>query len=134
MKNVTTFVPRAPEACWNLFTDPSVLLAWMPGLRRATVISRGPDNLPLEVHFEFSTSLTYTLVYTYDAAAREVHWHPRAGKRDAVNGFARFEALDEGTQLTYGLTQGLGRSLEDRELYDAQTLIDAFSAWMQRQR
>jgi hypothetical protein len=134
VQTVTAFVAREPEACWKDFTDPTVLFAWMPGLRRARVIARGPDGLPLEVHFEFATSLTYSLLYSYDAAAREVRWQPRAGKRDAVSGFARFEPVNDGTRLTYGLEQGEGRSATERALDDAQRLVDAFSAWMQRRR
>jgi uncharacterized protein YndB with AHSA1/START domain len=126
MRTVVAFVPRSPEACWQVFTDPQLLSAWIPALRRAQVITRGTDGLPTEIQFEFSQSLTYSLVYTYDLAAREVRWEPRAGKRDAVRGFVRFEAFDEGTRLTYGLEHGHARSTADRALGDVDVLVAAF--------
>jgi hypothetical protein len=66
---VSAFVTRDPAACWKLFTDIALLGAWVPGLRRAQVLAK-EKGLPSEVHFEFASSLAYTLVYTYDPAAR----------------------------------------------------------------
>lgn len=114
--------------------DPALLTHWVPGLRRAIVISLGPFNLPAEIHFEFSTSLTYTLVYTYDLAAREMRFEPRLGKRDGVAGYARFDAFDEGTRLEYGLEIGDARSPADRELGDLDALVASFAKWMQAAR
>ena len=90
MQEVNTFVPSAPERCFRAFTDAATLVAWVPGLRRARLIATDAAGQPLEILFEFGPSLTYSLVYTYDAARLEVTWQPRAGKRDAVAGFARF--------------------------------------------
>jgi hypothetical protein len=115
-----------------VFVDPTVLAAWVPGLRRARVIATNPDGLPLEIQFEFSTSLIYSLVYTYDAAAREVRWEPRAGKRDAVRGFARFDPFDEGTRITYSVEHGGGRSTAEQDAPHA--LLDAFAKWMADER
>jgi len=130
---VTAFVPRDPQTCWRVFTDASLLTAWIPGLRRAQTIAK-THGLPAEIHFEYASSLVYTLVYTYDLENREVHWQPKLGKRDGVTGFARFETFDEGTRMTYGLEQGDGRSASERELGDLQTLIAAFVAWMRDER
>jgi hypothetical protein len=129
MQTVTVVVPRDPASCWKRFTDASLLLAWVPGLRRAQVIAKS-RGLPEEVHFEFSDSLAYTLVYAYDVDAHEVRWEPKLGKRDGVAGFARFDATDGGTQVTYGLEQGTGRSEQDRALGDIKHIVDAFAAWM----
>ena len=114
-----------------MIVDPKLLTHWVPGLRRAVVISLGPFNLPAEIHFEFSTSLTYTLVYTYDVGKREMRFEPRLGKRDGVRGFARLEPFDEGTRIEYGLEVGDGRSLVDRELGDVEAVVAAFVKWMQ---
>jgi len=129
MQTVTVIVPRDPTTCWKRFTDPSLLLAWVPGLRRAQVIATA-RGLPEEIHFEFSDSLAYTLVYIYDVDAREVRWEPKLGKRDGVAGFAKFAGLDGGTEVTYGLEQGSGRSEQDRAIGDIKKIVDAFAAWM----
>lgn len=131
MQTVRAVVPRDPDRCWRAFIDATSLAAWVPGLRRARVILVGADGLPEEILFEFGESLTYTLVYTYDAANREVKWHPRSGKRDAVAGFAKFEADEGGTSITYAIEHGDGRSDAQRALGDQTLLLDAFSRWMQ---
>jgi hypothetical protein len=123
-------VPQAPDVCWRAFTDPNLFAAWMPGLRRATVIATNADGLPGEVHFEYSESLTYSLRYAYDVAAREVRWEPRVGARDAVRGFARFAAHPPGTRMTYKLEQGVGRLAGDLALGGPHTVASAFIKWL----
>ncbi len=134
MRSVTAFIPRPVATCYRVFTDPSSLLAWVPGLRRARVVTLTDAGLPREIQFEFSTSLMYSLVYTYDPAAAEVTWEPRANSRDGVSGFARFEAFDEGTRMTYGLEPAAGRSASDVALGDPDALVAAFVAWLRTQR
>lgn len=112
--------------CWRAFTDANTFAAWIPGLRRARVIQSGSDGLPVEILFEFGASRTYSLVYTYDVAKREVRWEPRANKRDAVAGFARFDAFDDGTRVTYGLANQTGNT----QLTELHDLLAAFGTWM----
>ena len=126
MQSVEAVVPRDPETCWRAFIDPSTLAAWVPGLRRARVIATDAAGRPQEILFEFGSSSTYSLVYTYDAAAREIAWQPRTGKHDAVAGFARFEPADGGTRIIYALKQGDGRSAAEKALGDLDALIAAF--------
>jgi hypothetical protein len=123
MQTVTGFVSRDPASCWQIFTDVALLGAWVPGLRRAQTIAK-TQGLPGEVHFEYASSLTYTLTYSYDTAAREVRWQPKLGKRDGVTGFARFDAFDSGTRVTYGLEYG-----DNRSPGDVKALVDAFIAF-----
>jgi hypothetical protein len=130
MRSATTVLPQSVDACWRGFTDARVLLAWVPGLRRATVISTGAMGLPREILFEFAESRTYTLLYDYDLAAREVRWQPQLGKRDAVSGHVRFEAVDGGTRMEYALEQGDGRTEAERALGDLDSLVSAFATWM----
>jgi uncharacterized protein YndB with AHSA1/START domain len=130
---VTVRVPRSPTDCWRLFTDVATLTAWVPGLRRAQTLAMS-HGLPSEVHFEFSDSLVYTLVYTYDVEHREVRWQPKLGRRDGVTGYVRFEADGDGTQVTYALEHGAGREASERELGDLGKLAEAFVAWMQAAR
>ena len=126
MQTVTAFVSRDPATCWQIFTDVNLLPAWVPGLRRVETIAK-VASLPGEVLFEYASSMTYTLVYTYDAVNREVRWQPKLGKRDGVTGYARFDQFDAGTRITYGLEHGDNRSASDRD--DQQALVDSFVAF-----
>ena len=90
--------------------------------------------MPLEVHYEFAESRAYTLVYSYDADRREVRWQPKLGRRDGVSGFARFDPCDGGTQLTYGLEHGEGRTAAERALGDLDKLVASLQAWLIAQR
>jgi len=129
---VRAVVPREPGACWRAFTDAATFGAWVPGLRRAQVIRLGQDGLPTEILFEFGASRQYTLVYTYDHAAREVRWTPGSGKLDAVAGFARFDSVDGEpvTSVTYGLEHHDGGA----EISEVQALVAAFGQWMSSAR
>lgn len=127
MQTVTAFVSRDPASCWQIFTDVAALPAWVPGLRRVETIAKTAGGLPGEVHFEYASSMTYTLEYSYDAANREVRWQPKLGKRDGVTGFARFDPFDSGTRVTYGIEHGDNRSAADR--VDEQALVEAFVAF-----
>src|SRR5688572_28897104 len=102
-------IARSLATCWDVFNDVDLLVACVPGLRRATAIRKRPDGLVEEVSFELATSLTYTLIYDYDLPRNEVTWQPRTGGRDAVRGFTRFEPCEDGTVMTYALEHGPGR-------------------------
>jgi len=130
MQTVTAFVPREPASCWRVFTDVAQLLAWVPGLRRAEILTRGPRGLPSEIHFEFASSLAYTLIYDYDLEQHEVRFQPKIGRRDGVTGYVRFAPAEGGTQLTYALQHGPGRSEADRTVGAVDTTVAAFVAWM----
>jgi hypothetical protein len=132
VQTVRAVVSRDPHTCWRAFVDPATLGAWVPGLRKARVISLDAAGLPQEILFEFGPSLTYSLVYTYDAAAHEVTWEPRTGKHDAVAGFVRFDAFDDGTRITYGLKHGDGRSPAETSLGDISALVASFVRWIAR--
>jgi hypothetical protein len=132
LQTVRAVVSRDPHTCWRAFVDPATLGAWVPGLRKARVISLDAAGLPLEILFEFGPSLTYSLVYTYDALAHEVKWEPRTGKHDAVAGFVRFDAFDDGTRITYGLEHGDGRSPAETALGDITALVASFVRWVGR--
>jgi uncharacterized protein YndB with AHSA1/START domain len=135
VETVTAFVPRDPATCWRAFTDARRLTAWVPGLRRADILSKA-RGLAAEVHFEFASELAYTLVYAYDADKREVSWQPQLGRAEGVTGFARFEPADEngraGTRITYGLEHGAARTAAELELGNLEALIAAFVAFVER--
>ena len=132
MPSVVVELHRPLDQCWRAFTNARLFAAWMPGLRRAVVIGE-TAGLPSEVLFEFSTSLTYTLAYTYELATHEVRWEPRLGARDAVRGFARLEATETGTRMTYKLEQGAARTTGDLVLGGPHAIVDAFVRWIESQ-
>ena len=127
VETVTAFVPLDPTVCFRAFTDARQLAAWVPGLRRADILSK-LRGLAAEVHFEYASELAYTLVYTYDIENREVSWKPKLGAAEGVTGFARFDATTGGTQITYGLEHGTARAPD--ELGSSTALVDAFVAWI----
>jgi uncharacterized protein YndB with AHSA1/START domain len=126
---VTAFIPRDPVACWNAFTDARHLAQWVPGLRRADILSK-TRGLAAEVHFEFANELAYTLVYTYDADKREVSWQPKLGRAEGVTGFARFDPAESGTTFTYALEHGEARTEAEQELGNLDALVAAFVAFV----
>lgn len=131
MKSVVVLIARPPLRCYQRFIDPSGLSAWVPNLRRVRLVASDSAGRPTEISFEFAQSLMYSLGYSYDDDARVVTFEPRAGRRDAVSGSARFEDDgDGGTKLTYELKQGSGRSVTELALGDPQRLVDAFAQWM----
>jgi uncharacterized protein YndB with AHSA1/START domain len=132
MQTVSVDVARDPDTCWRAFVDVAQLPRWVPGLKRAEILTRA-KGLPEEVHFEFAREHAYTLVYSYDKAEHVVRWQPKLGKNAGVTGFVRFEAIENGwTRLTYGLEQGDARGPAERELGDLQRLAEAFRAHVQR--
>lgn len=130
MQIVSTVVGRPLDACWRVFTDPTQMTAWVPGLRKASVIEAGDDGLPCEVQFEFATDLLYSLDYTYDLEAHVVRWEPRAGETGAVRGFARFDPHDDGTEVTYALEHDPGRKAAERAIDNPRLLVEAFARLM----
>lgn len=129
VETVTAFVPLDPTACFRAFTDARQLSSWVPGLRRADILSKA-RGLAAEVHFEYASELAYTLVYTYDATAREVSWKPQLGAAEGVTGFARFDTAPGGTQITYGLAHGEARTPAEQQLGNLAALVDAFVVWV----
>ncbi len=130
MHTVNASVSADPETCWQLFTDVTLLTSWVPGLREAQIIT-GSRALPTEIHFEFAgaqSTVSYTLVYSYDRTNREVRWEPKLGRQHGVAGFVRFDPEATGSRVTYGLEHGVARPVADREMGDVQRLLEAFVA------
>lgn len=112
------------------------MLSWVPGLREAQVIRARPDGLAEQVRFEYAADLTYSLSYTYDLDAHVVRWEPvsNEAKRGSVRGFARFTAVDGGTELTYAIEHEGGRKAAERALDDPEFLVESFRQWMLEHR
>jgi uncharacterized protein YndB with AHSA1/START domain len=130
MRIVSTVVARPIEACWRVFTDPSTMGDWVPGLHAVTIVRSRPDGLPQEARFEYAADLTYSLIYTYDLDASVVRWEPLEAQRGGVRGFARFTAVEGGTEMTYALEHDGGRKAAERSLDDPKMLIEAFARRM----
>jgi len=125
------FVPRDPAACWQAFTDARHLATWVPGLRRADILTKA-RGYASEVHFEWANARAYTLEYSYDAEKREVTWRPKLGAANGVTGFARFDAVPGGTRVTYGLQHGAARTPDEQALGSLDALVIAFAKWLER--
>ena len=134
MQIVSVIVSRPVEACWRVFTDPSSMTSWVPGLRNVMLVETRPDGLPAEIVFEYVAGLNYTLVYTYDVEAYVVRWTPREAMRGGVRGFARFETAGDNTEFTYALEHDPGRLAAERALDDPRTLIQAVARRMHEDR
>jgi hypothetical protein len=130
VETVTALIACDPTTCFRAFIDARHLTAWVPGLRRADILSKA-RGLAAEVHFEFANELAYTLAYSYDFAKREVRWQPKLGAAAGVSGFARFDdAPSDGTQITYALAHGEARSAAEQELGNLTVLVAAFVTWV----
>jgi hypothetical protein len=130
LRTVSATIASPPEDCWRVLTNADMLVAWLPGVRRISVVARDAMGLPAEVQFEFAGSRSYSLLYSYDHSKREMRWEPRMGKRDAVRGFAHVEPVDAETRLTYGIEQGAARQGAELELGDPASIVAAFAAFM----
>lgn len=134
MEIVSADVQRPLDACWRVFTSPAMLVHWVPGLVKATLVAARPDGLPREVTFEYATKLVYSLLYTYDVSEHVVRWEPREHDQGAVRGFARFEATEVGARLTYALEHEPGRKAAERALDDPEDLVGSFARFMHEHR
>ena len=134
MQIVSAIVSRAPDACWQVFTTPSTMTSWIPGLRRVKVLDTRSDGLPLQIRFEYAADLVYSLVYTYDLDAHVIRWEPLESQRGGVRGFARFSPVEDGTEVTYAIEHDKGRKAAERALDDPRILIEAFTRRMHEDR
>jgi hypothetical protein len=107
---------------------------WVPGLRAVEVTTLRADGLPQEAHFAYAGALEYSLVYTYDLEANVVRWEPLEAAKGGVRGFARFTAVDDGTELTYAIEHDGGRKAAERMLDDPNVLVEAFARRMHEDR
>jgi hypothetical protein len=127
-------INRSLATCWDVFNAVDLLVAWVPGLRKATAVRKRSDGLVEEVSFELATSQSYTLIYDYDLPRNEVSWRPRTGGRDAVRGFTRFEPCERGTLMTYALEHGPGRRPPESAVEDASQLVASFKRFVEAGR
>lgn len=136
MRIVSVVVARPIEECWRVFTDHSTLTRWVPGLKEAHLIEFDIEGLPAEIRFEYAAGLHYVLQYTYDSEHWVLRWEPvdEDGKRGGVRGFARFDEVEGGTQVTYALEHDKGRKAAERALDNPQQLVDAFANFMHEDR
>jgi uncharacterized protein YndB with AHSA1/START domain len=136
MRIVSVVVARSIEDCWRVFTDGEVLPKWVPGLQRADLVEFDIEGLPHEIRFKYAAGLEYSLRYTYDSEAFVLRWEPVGtdDKHGGVRGFARFDEVEGGTQLTYALEHDQGRKAAERALDNPQQLVEAFANFMHEDR
>ncbi len=130
MQIVSAVIAQPVEACWRVFTEPTTMTAWVPGLKSAELVAARDDKLPAEIRFEFLGGLEYSLMYSYDVEGRIVRWRPKFGEKGAVRGYARFDRTDEGTSFTYALEHDAGRKAAERAFDDPDLIVQAFARYM----
>lgn len=136
MRIVSAVVARPIEDCWRVFTDHASLPHWVPGLVDAQLVEFDVEGLPFEIRFKYAVGLEYALRYTYDSENWVLRWEPvdEDGTSAGVRGFARFDEVEGGTQVTYALEHDKGRKAAERALDNPQQLVDAFARYMHEDR
>ena len=121
---------KSPRRCFDAFTDPRFLVAWVPELRRAVTVERDADGRPLHVKFELGESLSYSILYSYDLARLRIDFRPGVGAREAVTGFAEFAEHPDGCEMIYAVATGPGRGAEASAAGDPAVLAASFARWV----
>ena len=100
-------VSAPPEAVFAIVTDFPNYPSWAADLKEVTVVDADPDGTAHKVRFRaaaFGRSTTYTLAYDYSEAPHKLSWGQDSGDITArVDGQYVFEAIPEGTKVTYHL-------------------------------
>ena len=99
-------VPR--RACFEVVADIERYPEWVADLKEVHVHERDEQGRPSLVSFRagaFGRSTSYTLVYDYSQAPRELRWVQRDGDLTSrLDGIYRFASAPEGgTEVTYQL-------------------------------
>lgn len=100
-------VAAPPERVFAVVTDFPNYPAWAADLKEVTVVDADPDGTAHKVRFRaaaFGRSTAYTLAYDYSEAPRRLKWVQDTGDITArIDGVYDFEAVPEGTKVTYHL-------------------------------
>ena len=100
-------VGAPPEAVFAIVTDFPNYPSWAADLKEVTVVDADNDGTAHKVRFRaaaFGRSTTYTLAYDYSEAPARLSWQQDSGDITArVDGQYLFEAIPEGTRVTYHL-------------------------------
>lgn len=132
-------LPAPPGVCYALFNDADHLTEWLVAVGTVVIGKRDERNRALEIDFMGSlkrASVSYTLVYEYDDAKREVRWRHKSGSVRRLQGSARFVPETEATcRLEYRLSAELPKELPPwaDELYrarPAETVVLDFCEWL----
>ena len=122
---VELVLPRPPDVCYRAFCDVGSFWLWLPGMKKARVVRSDAEGRALEVSYEFGDSLSYALVYAYDAAARKVRWVPSAGVQYGVSGRAEFTPHPDGCLFSFALEGRKGRGPDHQG-----EVARAFARWV----
>ncbi len=100
-------VHAPPAAVYQVVVDVERYADWVNEVKRVEVLERDAAGRPLEVEFRaaaFGRSTTYSLRYDYTRAPEVLSWVQSAGDITAeLVGQYRFEAVGDGTKVTYDL-------------------------------
>ncbi|MEY2425555.1 MAG: hypothetical protein QOI61_1127 [Actinomycetota bacterium] len=100
-------VAAPPERVFAVVTDFPNYPTWAADLKEVTVVDADADGTAHKVRFRaaaFGRSTTYTLAYDYAQAPTKLSWVQDSGDITArVDGTYEFDAIPEGTKVTYHL-------------------------------
>ena len=100
-------VAAPPERVFAVVTDFPNYPTWAADLKEVTVVDGDDDGTAHKVRFRaaaFGRSTTYTLAYDYSQAPTKLSWVQDSGDiTSRVDGTYEFDAIPEGTKVTYHL-------------------------------
>ena len=100
-------VNAAPEVVYSVVIDFADYVNWVSDLKHVAILESDNAGRPLEVEFRaaaFGRSTTYALRYDYSRAPEQLTWSQTHGDiTESLEGQYRFDAVGEGTKVTYDL-------------------------------
>jgi uncharacterized membrane protein len=100
-------VAAPPERVFAVVTDFPNYPTWAADLKEVTVVDADEDGTAHKVRFRaaaFGRSTAYTLAYDYSQAPNKLSWVQDSGDiTSRIDGTYDFEAVPEGTKVTYHL-------------------------------
>ena len=100
-------VAAPPERVYAVVTDFPNYQTWAADLKEVTIVDADDDGTTHKVRFRaaaFGRSTAYTLAYDYSQAPKKLSWVQESGDiTSRIDGTYEFEAVPEGTKVTYHL-------------------------------
>ena len=100
-------VAAPPERVYAVVTDFPNYQTWAADLKEITIVDADDDGTTHKVRFRaaaFGRSTAYTLAYDYSQAPQKLSWVQESGDiTSRIDGTYEFEAVPEGTKVTYHL-------------------------------
>ena len=103
----TIVVAASPETVYAVAADFANYPSWVADLKSVAILETDGEGRPAVVEFRaaaFGRTSTYSLRYNYDLAPGVLSWSQHHGDLTTkLNGLYRFDAVADGTEVTYEL-------------------------------